>query len=320
VTPGTRQRCPACGAPLREEALLQGVDRFYGTPGAFEVRVCTACGSGRTFPLVPADELRRFYPEAYNAHTLPEQPPLRLLATLLSGWRHWHALRRHPLRILHGLPPGRLLDVGAGRGDLGLLLGRLGWQVTGLEPSAEACRQGRSRGLQLVEGTLSTADPAKLGEGYDAVVFQHSLEHVVEPKEDLARARELLRDEGLLLLLLPNFDSWERRSFGTAWLHLDLPRHRTHFTPAGLERLLERSGFEARRLTTSTTPEGLPMSLQYRLFGRRRVRRGFALYLMYGIFLALVPLSVVLDALKGGGDQLGASAVRPGPPTGPPKT
>jgi SAM-dependent methyltransferase len=205
-----------------------------------------------------------------------------------------------------------LLDVGAGRGELGFVLARLGWQVTGLEPSAEACQQGRSRGLQLVEGTLCTADPAELGEAYDAVVFQHSLEHVAEPKEDLARARELLREGGLLLLLLPNFDSWQRRAFGSAWLHLDLPRHRTHFTAAGLEQLLARSGFEQRQLTTSTTPEGLPMSLQYRVFGRHRIRQGLALYLMYGLFLALVPLSVVLDALKGGGDQLGAAAVRPG--------
>ena len=53
------------------------------------------------------------------------------------------------------------------------------------------------------------------------------------------------------------------------------------------------------------------MSLQYRLFGRRRVRRGLPLYLLFGLFLALVPLSAILNALKGGGDQLGAAAVRP---------
>jgi SAM-dependent methyltransferase len=302
--------CPACAAPLPEEALLHGFDRLHGTPGAFEVRICTACGSGRTFPLVPADDLGRFYPESYNAYTLPEQPSLRLLATMLSRWRHRRALQRPPLGVLRGLAPGRVLDVGAGRGDLGFVLGRLGWQVTGLEPSAEACDQGRSRGLHMVEGTLGTAARAELGEAYDAVVFQHSLEHVVEPQEDLALASGLLREGGLLLLLLPNFGSWQSRAFRSAWFHLDLPRHRTHFTAAGLERLLDRSGFEQPKLTTSTTPDGLPMSLQYRFFGRRRVRRGLPLYLLFGFFLAFVPLGVVLNALKGGGDQLGASAVR----------
>ena len=164
------------------------------------------CGSGRTFPLVSARDLRRLYPESYNAHSLPEQSPLRLLAMLLSRWRHRRALRRPPLRALQAVPPGRVLDVGAGRGGLGFELERRGWQVTGLEPSPSACQQARSRGLRMVEGTLTSADPAELGDSYDAIVFQHSLEHVVEPAADLARARELLRDGGLLLLLLPNFN------------------------------------------------------------------------------------------------------------------
>src|SRR5438128_1311472 len=42
----------------------------------------------------------------------------------------------------------------------------------------------------------------------------------------------------------------------------------------GLERLLRRSGFERVELATSTTADGLPVSLQYRLFGLRRFRAG----------------------------------------------
>jgi SAM-dependent methyltransferase len=303
--------CPACGAPLPEEASLRGFDRLHGTPGVFEVRTCEACGSGRTFPLVSTADLERFYPESYNAYALPDQAVLRLLATMLFRWRYWRALRRPPLGVLRQLPPGRVLDVGAGRGDLGVVLGRLGWQVTGLEPSADACDRGRSRGLEMVQGTLETADPVELGAAYDAVVFQHSLEHLVEPKDDLDRARGLLQRGGLLLVSLPNFGSWQSRSFGSAWFQLDLPRHRAHFTAAGLERLLRRCGFEKAELTTSTTADSLPMSLQYRLFGRRRVRRGLPLYLMFGLSLTLVPLGVLLNVLKGGGDQLDAWVRRP---------
>ncbi len=303
--------CPACGAPLPEDPPLHGFDRLHGTPGVFEVRTCPACGSGRTFPLVSTDDLGRFYPESYNAYALPDNRVLRLLATLLFRWRYWRALRRPPLGVLRRSPPGRVLDVGAGRGDLGVVLRRLGWQVTGLEPSADACDQGRSRGLQMVKGTLGTADPAELGAAYDAVVFQHSLEHLVEPKEDLALARSLLRSEGLLLISLPNFGSWQSRAFGSAWFQLDLPRHRAHFTAAGLERLLHRCEFEEPQLTSSTTADSLPMSLQYRLFRRRRIRRGLPLYLMFGLSLTLVPLAVALNVLKGGGDQLDAWARRP---------
>ena len=303
--------CPACGGPLEPEPQLRGFDRLHGTPGSFEVRVCSACGSGRTFPVVGAAELERFYPQSYDAYSLPPNTVARALATALFRWHYRRVLRRAPFRALRGSPPGRLLDVGAGRGDLATVLVARGWQVTGLEPSPEACEEGRRRGVRMVEGTLDSADPAELGNEYDIVVFQHALEHVVEPRDDLLRARELLREGGLVLVALPNFGSWQSRRFGSAWFHLDLPRHRSHFTAAGLGRLLRESGFERAELTTATTADGLPLSLQYRLFGQRRFRAGAGRYLTTAFSLALLPLTALANAIGGGGDELGVSAARP---------
>jgi SAM-dependent methyltransferase len=298
--------CPACGVPLPEDAAIHGFDRLHGTPGAFEVRICEACGSGRTFPFVSSDELARFYPASYGAHAARSSAVAKLLVR-----RHYaRALRRDPLDVLRRVAAGRVLDVGAGSGDLGAQLAAGGWSVVGLEPNAQACREGRRRGLEMVEGTLETASRAALASDYDAVVFQHSLEHVVEPAEDLARARALLRAGGLLVVSVPNFGCWQSQAFGSEWLHLDLPRHRTHFTPPGLERLLRRSGFDDVRLATATTADGLPLSLQYRAFGRRRLDSGPALYLSALLAFALVAPSLLLNALTDGGDELGASAVK----------
>jgi SAM-dependent methyltransferase len=304
-------RCPACGAGLPDHAALRGFDRLHATPGAFEIRVCSACGSGRTFPVVSAEEVERFYPEGYNAFVLPRNPVLRALATGLFRWRFFRALRRPPLGILQRVPPGRLLDVGAGRGDLAVVLRARGWDVTGLEPSQQACEEGRRRGARMVRGALGDAAAAELGEAYDVVVFRHALEHVVEPREDLGRARELLRPEGVLVIALPNFGSWQSRRFGSAWFHLDLPRHRVHLTARGLEELLHDTGFEQVQLTTATTSDGLLMSLEYRLFGRRVFRRGMSLYVMFGLSLILYPLSAVASFLAGEGDELHAVAIRP---------
>jgi 2-polyprenyl-3-methyl-5-hydroxy-6-metoxy-1,4-benzoquinol methylase len=308
--PTLSESCAACGSPLSAETSIHGYDRLHGVPGAFEVRVCSVCGSGRTFPLVPTDELASFYPASYSAYAAPRGSFAGLLVAAQVRRRYRSMLGRHPFSALRRLPAGRLLDVGAGSGDLGLALEPRGWRVIGLEPSADGCRRGRSRGLEMVEGTLETVDASDLGSGYDAVVFQHSLEHVVDPGEDLARARGLLRDGGLLIVSLPNFGSWQRRTFGSAWFHLDLPRHRTHFTADGLKRLLRDNGFADCELTTSTTTDGLPMSLQYRTFGRRRFRSGAGLYVAALVSIALLPASLLLSAVRGGGDELGASAVR----------
>jgi hypothetical protein len=107
---------------------------------------------------------------------------------------------------------------------------------------------------------------------------------------------------------VPNFDSWQSRRFGTNWFHLDLPRHRSHFTPDGLEALLRRTGFVPLALEISTSGDGLPMSLQYRLLGRRRLARGPALYLAAATAVLLVPLVAGVDRLARGGDVLHAAA------------
>jgi SAM-dependent methyltransferase len=276
------------------------------------VHVCGSCGSGRTLPYVGPERLGELYPPSYNAFALPANPVLRTAATALFRWRYWRSLRRPPLAELSPLTPGRLLDVGSGRGDLGLVLGEHGWRVTGVEPSREACDEANARGAPTLDGTLATVSP-RLDADFEAVLFQHSLEHVAEPVDDLRLAREHLSPGGLLLVSLPNFGCWQSRRFGSDWFHLDLPRHRAHLTARGIDFLLRRAGLEPLRIATSTSADGLPMSIQYRIFGGRRYRSGFPLYASIAAALATSPLTALADRAAGAGDILHAVARRPRP-------
>src|SRR5262249_36916769 len=139
------------------------------------------------------------------------------------------------------------------------------------------------------------------------VVFQHSLEHVVRPGVDLAAARERLADGGLVLISLPNFGCWQRKRFGADWFHLDLPRHRTHFTADGLSRLLRETGFTDIETSTSTSADGLPMSLQSRLLGPR-VAPGAKRLAATAAGLAATPLTAGLNGVARAGDFLHAVA------------
>jgi SAM-dependent methyltransferase len=279
------------------------VDRLHGLPGRFGVHVCPQCGSGLTTPLVPADELGALYPQGYGAYGLPAQPVLRALATGLFRARYRRALARPPLRLLRDRAPGRLLDVGSGRGDLGVVADALGWDVTGLEPSPAAAEAARKRGIRTEVGTL---DDAPMEPPYEVIAFQHSLEHVVDPRAALDRARSLLAAGGAVLITVPNFGSWQARVFHDAWFHLDLPRHRSHFTAEGLERLLRRARFATVSTTTSTSADGLPMSVEYRVAGRRR--RGAAQYAEIGGVLLLTPVTALVGFAAREGDLLHAVA------------
>ena len=63
------------------------------------------------------------------------------------------------------------------------------------------------------------------------------LEHVEDPRAALAR-RSSLRPGGVLLVGVPNLASVQAKVGRSRRVHLDAPRHRTHFTPRGLETLL----------------------------------------------------------------------------------
>ena len=114
-------------------------------------------------------------------------------------------------------------------------------------------------GTQLpadVTWTLSSVelDPS----AYDAVVFNHSLEHTGDPVAALRAVSAALTPDGVVLITVPNFGGWQARRFAGHWYHLDLPRHRVHFTPGALERALSAAGLEAVSVSTSAVSVASP--------------------------------------------------------------
>lgn len=300
----SEERCLACEGPLAREPALVGRDRLHGITGRWSVHECSSCGSGTTLPPATEDELAAFYPPAYA----PFEAPRRLVARamiLMQGLRN----RRFPLaQVATAGAMGTLLDVGCGRGDLAASWLKAGWRVLGIEPSPAAAASARSRGTVIVGETLSRTSLAP--SSLDAVVFRHSLEHVVAPVHDLAHVHKALRPQGRLALIVPNWGSWQRRAFGEYWFPLELPRHRTHFTEVGLRAALGSAGFDQIRIRPATPFITTTWSLQFRLFDRLLTKQGLALL---GGYAASVPISLVaagLDRVRGGGDFLHAAALK----------
>jgi SAM-dependent methyltransferase len=302
------QQCPICGAVLPPPAIT-APDRLHGTGGEHHVARCTACGAGVTVPRVGDEQLAAFYPNEYGPYSERMSALERLASRMIRAFQGWSAMRAAPLSALGGRPAGHGLDVGCGRGDLAVTLAGRGWEMTGVEPSASACAAAAARGIDARCGTLTTV--ALEASSYDAAVFRHSLEHTNDPVDALRIVRAALRPGGLVLITVPNFGSWQARRFRDAWFHLDLPRHRCHFTAAALQRALGAADLEVVSVSTSSSAVGLPGSLQYRVFGRCLFPSGLGLRVASGLCALGLPVAMALDALGGGGDQLHAVARRP---------
>lgn len=163
-------------------------------------------------------------------------------------------------------PPARLLDAGAGRGRFVAAAARAGYTASGLEPSQRGALAAAEIGANVERASIedATIEAASL----DVVSIWHVLEHLDAPGTALTRIAEWLRPGGLLLVGVPNLASLQARLGVEYWYHLDVPRHRVHFTPAGLLTLLRASGFTPLRthhLLLEHNPFGMWQSLVNRL-------------------------------------------------------
>lgn len=221
----TSAQCVACGEP--------GTSSPWLTTPAGKLARCSACGLRWNVEPPGTEVLGSLYQTGFYAGTGPR-------AGAVAYWLHRlnNAVR---LRQLRGMPTGRLLDVGCGKGRFLAAARQAGWSVIGVEFAQHLAAEARDRyGLDVRAGDFLETP---LDGPFDVVTMWHVLEHLTRPADAVARSWELLRPGGRLVLSVPNIESLQAVLSGPSWFHLDLSRHLFHFTPRSLRRLVERHGF-----------------------------------------------------------------------------
>lgn len=111
--------------------------------------------------------------------------------------------------------PRVILDVGCGAGDNALLIKRR-------HPDAKIYGITRSRSeaaLAVMHMTAcwvadleQTLPPETAERTYDAIIFSHVLEHLLDPAEVVSRASAMLRHGGTCIIAVPNVLAWAQRA------------------------------------------------------------------------------------------------------------
>ena len=291
--------CPACGAP---------VDRDANDPEIAGLIPCAACGLRWERILPSGEELARSYQTGFYEAAAPRG------GRLTKAFHAFNSTLR--LRELRGMPPGRLLDLGCGKGHFVAAARRVGWDAIGTDHSPAAAAAARQLyGIEIIVGDVTEV---ALDGPFDAVTMWHMLEHVPDPAGVLRRSRELLAPGGRLVVSVPNLASAQARTFGPDWFHLDREHHAFHFTPVALNRLLEREGFVVERIgylypemeaiglvQSVLNRAGLRRDELYRFMKRdRTVRADRSLLAAAGLAAAATPFalsaSIVMPLLRSG--------------------
>ena len=192
----------------------------------------------RTSP-IPHNLEEYYQSEAYVSHT----DRRKSLRERLYYWaKRWNLKRKTALVANWTDGPGRLLDIGAGTGDLVRAAAGAGWDAVGIEPHQGARTLATKKGVRVYAGALE-ADLQPM----DCVSMWHVLEHIPDLDHQVATIKKVLKPSGILILALPNHKAYDAEHYGPYWAGYDVPRHVWHFTRAGVKAYFDQKGFELKK-------------------------------------------------------------------------
>jgi len=229
----TTNHCILCGGSRRN--FLYSQDRW-------QVYQCSDCKLGVLDPRPGNEELTKLYQQEYFQDQYKQE--LRIDSPEMAKRLDQEKQR---LRFFRSLKKkGKVLDIGCGRGYFLLACRNKGYQVEGVDLSADVAAYVR-RELNIPVHVGETNDVRIPDGSFDVITMWHALEHTTDPNINLQKARQWLKDDGILVVDVPNYAGHDAVKTWNHWLGWQLPYHLYHFTDESLTALLRKHGFAVIR-------------------------------------------------------------------------
>lgn len=226
-------KCIVCGGNGRE----------IGRKNGYPLRSCH--GVTMSFPYNSEEEYQKIYTEGDYHSGFQEkegQPDYwdrdeDLLKASVS--------RMEILKAM-GISSGTLLDIGAGTGALVQAAKDAGFRAIGLEPSKETAEEAFRKGRQVAEGS---AYDITSKQRYDVIYMSDVFEHLTSPRKCLDGVWSALKDDGMLVIEMPEEGCPQAQQQGMSWRHYRPLQHVYLYTEGAARSLFEQKGFYVEAVT-----------------------------------------------------------------------
>ena len=228
-----RKLCILCGSADRTVLYFRNEWKVYK---------CVECSLGVLDPQPDNEELANLYQQEYFQSNYNDK-------LLLDSPEMEQKLKqeKHRVRFFRKFKKsGKVLDIGCGRGYFLLACRKRGYEVEGIDISTDASIYvSKELKIPVHLGDVSSINlPEK---SFDVITMWHSLEHTVDPNVCMQSTHRWLKDDGLLVVDVPNYASYDAIKTWNNWLGWQIPYHFYHFTKSSLFLLLSKHGFSVIR-------------------------------------------------------------------------
>jgi SAM-dependent methyltransferase len=231
----TLKVCPVCGSNNFSN-YLNCID-YTVSKETHTIVTCNACTFKFTNPRPEESVISKYYQsEDYISHSNSSKG---LFNKLYQNVRNYTISLKKDMIVKH-VSRGTLLDIGCGTGEFLNYMNKNGWETKGVEPGADA----RNYAISVYGLNVGNEDSIKeiKDESISVITMWHVLEHVHDLNNRLIELKRLIKKDGVIIIAVPNYTSYDAKKYKKFWAAYDLPRHLYHFSPNTITQLFSNHG------------------------------------------------------------------------------
>ena len=205
----------------------------------FTIVSCESCNLKFTNPIPEISDLGEYYKsEDYISHSNTKKGLVSRLYHLVRNY----TLKKKLALVSSNVSRGTIMDYGCGTGMFLDICQEAGWRAFGMEPDSGARKIAKDMKLKVYKDKAEL-EASHREEKIDAITLWHVLEHVTDLDNTLSYFKTKLSKDGVLIIAVPNYTSYDANHYKEFWAAYDVPRHLYHFEVNSLSNLLGSYGF-----------------------------------------------------------------------------
>ena len=225
-------KCPFCESENTQSYLK--LKDYFLTQEGFEIIECDNCKLLFTTPRPDNSVIGNYYKsEDYLSHNEHKKG---IVPWIYNRVKKVNIRNKYKIACGDRIKP-HILDFGCGVGDFLHYAQQKGCEISGCDMSEDARKFASAKlGKTIVTPEEIFALPHS---AFDVITMWHVLEHIDNLKIQTEQLYRLLKNNGRLVIAVPNYKSYDAQYYKDKWAAYDVPRHLNHFHKESLQNVFK---------------------------------------------------------------------------------